>query len=368
MEKLRVGLIGAGGMGTNHARAIYKGEAGSAELTAFCDASPGRIEEVKKMFPGVKAFSSEDELISSGLVDGVIIATPHYQHPPIAVKAFGKGLHVLIEKPAGVYTKQVREMNSAAEKSGKVFSIMFQLRTNPVYAKAKDLLDSGELGEIKRMVWICTAWYRPQSYYDSGSWRGTWEGEGGGVLLNQAPHQLDLWQWICGVPSKIYAVCGFGKHREVEVEDDVTILGEYSNGAECAFISSTAEAPGTNRLEISADGGKLVIENNKLDFWRLRVPEKQFNRDCKSKFSSPECWKCEVPVSGPAHSHKTIIKNWTEAILNGSSLIAPGSEGINSLEISNAAYLSGWTGEWVDVPIDDEFFYKKLRENFKKRA
>lgn len=366
MEKVRVGLIGAGIMGTSHARAVAEGRAGDSKLTAVCDANPERLNEIRGIFPGVKTFETEDELFSSGLVDGVVIATPHYQHPPLAVKAFEKGLHVLIEKPAGVYTRQVREMNEAAKKSGKVFSIMFQMRTKPVYSKAKELLASGELGEIKRMVWICTAWYRPQSYYDSGSWRGTWEGEGGGVLLNQAPHQLDLWQWLCGVPRRIYSVCEFGKYHDIEVEDDVTILGEYANGASCAFMSSTAEAPGTNRLEISADRGKLVIEDGKLDFYRLRVSERQFNREWKNGMGSPESWRCEVPVAGEPSSHVNILRNWVGAIMKGQPLIAPGEEGINSLEISNAAYLSSWTKDWVGVPVDEELFYEKLQEKFKK--
>ncbi len=366
MEKVRVGLVGAGGMGTSHARAIADGKVENAQFTAACDSSPERLVEFQKMFSSIKTFKTEDEMFSSGSVDAVIVATPHYQHPPIAIKAFEKNLHVLIEKPAGVYTKQVREMNEAAEKSGRVFSIMFQLRTTPAYSKAKELLESGELGEIKRMTWLCTSWYRPQSYYDSGSWRGTWEGEGGGVLLNQAPHQLDLWQWLCGVPEKIYSVCKFGKYHDIEVEDDVTILGEYENGAECAFISSTAEAPGTNRLEISADRGKLVIEDGRLDFWRLRVPERQFNMEFKGIFGAPECWKCEILLEKTAPSHANIITNWVNAILEGEPLIAPGMEGINSLQISNGAYLSGWLGEWVDIPVDEELFYEKLKANFKK--
>ncbi len=366
MEKVKIGLVGAGVMGNVHAKAINDGMVNNAELIAVCDASNEALKEFRQIFPNAKMFENEDDMFVYGGIDGVIIATPHYQHPPLAIKAFEQGLHVLIEKPAGVYTKQVREMNEAARKSGKVFSIMFQMRTNPAYSKAKELLESGDLGEIKRMVWICTAWYRSQSYYDSGSWRGTWEGEGGGVLLNQAPHQLDLWQWICGVPARIFSLCRFGKHHDIEVEDDVTILGEYSSGAECAFISSTAEAPGTNRMEISADRGKLVIEDGKLDFWRLRVPERQFNRDFKGTFGSPECWKCEVPLAPVVSSHINILSNWVNAIIKDEPLIAPGEEGINSLEISNAAYLSGWTGEWVDIPVDEDFFYKKLQENLKK--
>jgi len=368
MDKVRAGVVGVGSMGTSHAGCLVQGKVDNVELTAIYDASPERLETVRKMFPGAKPFNSPDEMFSSGCVDGVIIATPHYQHPPIAIKAFEKGLHVLTEKPAGVYTRQVREMNEAAEKSGKVFSIMFQLRTQPVYSKAKELIESGELGEIKRLVWICTSWYRSQSYYDSGSWRGTWEGEGGGVLLNQAPHQLDLWQWFCGVPQRVYAFCGFGKYRNIEVEDDVTIYGEYENGAECTFIASVAEAPGTNRLEISGDRGKIVIEDNNLAFCRLRVPESRFNRESRNMFGAPECWRCEVPLSGGSPTHANILNNWVNAILKGEPLVAPGEEGINSLQISNAAYLSAWTNGWVDIPVDEDLFYDKLNDRIKNKT
>ncbi len=366
MDKVRIGVAGVGVMGAAHAKSVLEGRIQNAELTAVYDADSGRAAELEKSFPGARVCKTEDEMLSSDLVDGVIISSPHYQHPELAIKAFEKGLHVLIEKPAGVYTRHVREMNEAAEKSGKVFSIMFQLRTTPVFAKAKDIVSSGELGDIKRMTWICTTWYRPQSYYDSGTWRGTWEGEGGGVLLNQAPHQLDLWQWICGVPSRIFSICRFGKYHEIEVEDDVTILGEYESGAECAFISSTAESPGTNRMEISGDRGKLVIEDGSITFWRLRVPERQFNREWNKGMGEPECWKCEIPVSGPPPSHTNIIDNWVKAIVGGETLIAPGAEGINSLQISNAAYLSSWTNGWVDIPVDEDLFYNKLKEMFKK--
>lgn len=363
VDKVRVGIIGIGNMGSHHANYIAKGEIPGAQLTAVCDTNPDRLKWAREnLGEDVKIFDSSDALFASKCVDGVMIVTPHYDHPPLAIEAFKHGLHVLIEKPAGVYTKQVREMNEVAQKTDRVFSIMYNQRTNPIYQKVRDLVQTGELGEIKRTIWIITNWYRTQSYYDSGGWRATWAGEGGGVLLNQDPHQLDLWQWMAGMPKRVRAFCGFGKYHDIEVEDDVTGYVEYDNGATGLFVTSTGEAPGTNRFEISADRGKLVVEDNKLTFWRLRTPERQFNKEWKSGFGMPECWKCEIPIKGVETGHRGITKNWIEAILKGKELLAPGIEGIRGLEISNAMYLSSWIDDWVDIPVDEDLFYAELKK------
>ena len=367
MSKVRVGIIGIGSMGSNHAMSFVRGQVLDAELTAVCDIDPRRLEWAEaNLGAEVQRFASADQLFASGCVDAVLIATPHYDHPPLAVAAFEQGLHVLVEKPAGVYTKQVREMNEAAAKSGKVFGIMYNQRTNPLYQKVRDLVHSGELGELKRVVWIITDWYRPQSYYDSGGWRATWAGEGGGVLLNQDPHQLDLWQWICGMPKRVRAFCYYGKYHNIEVEDDATAYVEYENGATGLFVTSTGEAPGTNRLELSGDRGKIVVEDGRLTFWRLRVSERQFNAEYKGGFGSPEVWKCEVPVSGHHTGHVGILRNWINAIVKGTPLLAPGEEGIRGLTISNAMHLSSWTDSWIELPLDEELFYRMLQEKIAK--
>ncbi len=363
MKEIKIAIIGLGTMGTSHAKDMIKSEVPNAKLVAICDIDPERLKWAHENLPEeVLAFDNVDELFVKKIADAVIISTPHYFHPEIAVKAFENGLHVLCEKPAGVYTKQVREMNKAAEKSGKVFSMMYQLRATPVYAKLKDLIASGELGEIKRTNWIITNWYRPQSYYNSGGWRATWEGEGGGVLLNQDPHQLDIWQWVCGMPIRVQAHIGFGKYHNIEVEDDVTAYVEYENGATGVFVTCTAEAPGTNRLEISGDMGKIVVEDNKITFWRNRVSERKFNAEFKDFWGIPECWKCEIPLHGEVLSCKAITRNWIDSILNGTPLIAPGIEGIRGLTISNAMHLSAWTNSMVEIPFDEDFYYQKLKE------
>lgn len=364
MEEVRIGIIGVGNMGTAHADYIQKNAIKGAVLTAVLDERRDRVKWIKEnLGSDVAGFYEEDAFFQSNLIDAVIIATPHYDHPRLAIKAFDHGLHVLSEKPAGVYTKQVKEMNEAAKNSGLVFSMMFNQRTNPLYQKLRDLIQSGELGEIRRINWTITDWYRSQSYYNSGGWRATWAGEGGGVLINQCPHQLDLWHWVTGMtPTRVRAFCYFGKHRDIEVEDDVTAFAEYENGATGVLITTTGEAPGTNRLEIAGDRGKVVVENGQLDFWRLRVSEPEFNNSYQGGFGGPECWKCEVPIEGTETGHRGITQNFVDAIRQGTALLAPGEEGIKGLTLSNAIYLSTWLEDWVEFPIDEDLYYQHLQE------
>lgn len=366
VEVVKIGIIGVGNMGRKHALNIKEGKVLGARLTAICDWDPEQLQWARdNIGADVQLFSSAEEMFDACVIDAVLIATPHYDHPSLAIQAFKEGLHVLIEKPAGVYTKQVREMNAVAAKTNRVFGIMYNQRTNPVYRKLKDLIDGGELGELRRSNWIITSWYRPQSYYDSGGWRATWGGEGGGVLLNQDPHQLDLWQWFCGMPKRVRAFMGFGKMHNIEVEDDVTAYVEYENGATGVFVTSTSDTPGTNRLEITGDRGKIVVEEDRLDFWRLRIPERQFNQEFTGGFGEPECWKCQVPIIGENTQHLGILQNWIDAILKETPLIAPGEEGILGLTLSNAMHLSAWTDDWVELPINEDLFYEKLQEKIK---
>ncbi|MEE2726770.1 MAG: Gfo/Idh/MocA family oxidoreductase [Candidatus Latescibacterota bacterium] len=363
MDTVRVGIIGLGGMGSNHAGYLSRGEIPGARLAAVCDVEPARLQNVSEKYgEDVQAFDSADALFEAKCIDAVIVATPHYFHPPLVTQALERGYHAMSEKPAGVYTKQVRQMNEVAAKSDRVFGVMFNQRTRGDHQKLKELVESGELGEIKRTIYIINDWFRAQSYYDSGGWRATWAGEGGGVLANQCPHNLDLWQWICGMPERIRAFCHFGKYHDIEVEDDVTAYAEYANGATGVFITSTGEAPGTNRLEISADNGKVVLEGGKITFWRTRVPSSQFLKEWPNGFGSPEVWKCEVPFRGGGEEHRGITKNWVQAIRQGTPLLASGDEGVRGVELANAMMLSTWTDDWVDIPVDEERFYEELQK------
>lgn len=365
---VRVGIIGIGNMGSSHAKNIVAGKVPGIQLVSVCDIDPERIKWAKENLGGeIKYFDNSEEFYkNSDLIDLVVVATPHYSHSPLAIEGFKHNLNVLTEKPAGVYTKQVRLMNEAAEKSDKKFFIMYNQRTNCVYRKLRDLVKSGEVGDLKRMVWIITNWYRPQCYHNSSSWRSTWEGEGGGVLLNQDPHQLDLWQWIVGMPKRIRAFASFGKYYDIEVEDDVTAYAEYENGMTATFITSTGEAPGTNRLEISGTKGKVVVEYDKITFYRNRVDEREFNKTNKKPFGTPEVWKCDVPTDGENLQHIGILRNIVDVLENGAEPIAVGTEGINGLTISNAIHLSAWTDSWVELDsLDEDLYYNILSDKIK---
>lgn len=367
MEKLRIGIIGYGNMGTSHVANLKAGKVPNMEVTAVCDTSQARRDAVKANFPDLAVFGCTQELFASGLCDAVLIATPHYDHPALAIESFAHGLHVIVEKPAGVYTKQVKEMNEAAAKSGKVFGIMYNQRTKPVYRKLRQMIQRGDLGHIKRITWIITDWYRPQAYHDSSTWRSTWKTEGGGALINQNPHQLDLWQWLFGMPDRIFAKASFGKYYNIEVEDEVMAYFEYDNGTTGQYITSTGEAPGTNRLEIACDMGKVVVENGKLTFMRNVISEREHNRVNTAPFSKPECWECNVPIDFPdGMAHVGIMRSFADAVLYGTELLAKGEDGILGLTISNAILLSAWTGETVDVKnFPDERFYDLLQEKMR---
>lgn len=362
-KTLRTAVIGVGNMGTAHALCIAQGNIKGLTLSALCDISPMRQEACRKQFPQAAVYSSVEELLEARAADAVIVAVPHPMHSEIAIAALRAGCHVMVEKPVDVAISKAQQLCSVARESGKVFGVMLNQRNNPLFRKAREIVQSGALGALKRTVWIITNWYRTQHYYDSGSWRATWAGEGGGVLLNQAPHNLDLWQWICGMPQSVTAYCDIARYHRIEVEDDATIMTRYANGATGLFITSTGEAPGTNRLEIAGDLGKLVLENGVLKWWRMQVPEPQIRFESKESFA-PLPWDYEeICPDEPDTAHAGILQNWANAILHGEELIAPGEDGLKELTISNAAYLSQWQGHAeIQLPMDTEAFDALLAE------
>lgn len=366
MNQLRLGIIGIGNMGTDHINNVLSGKCPEINITAVADINPARLQWAAENMPEVVAkFDNVPAMLDSGMIDAALVAVPHYDHPKYAIACMKRGLHVMVEKPSGVYTKQAREMNDAAKCTNVVFGMMFNQRTNHVYRKMRELVQSGELGQIRRTNWIITNWYRSQAYYDSGSWRATWSGEGGGVLLNQCPHNLDLWQWICGMPVKVQAHLHFGKWHNIEVEDDVTAYVEYANGATGIFITSTADAPGPNRFEITLDKGKLISENNKLLMWKLEQSEPEFSRTNKSAFAAPKAEFTQVETDGKSEQHVGVLNAFASAVLHGTPLIAGGEEGINGLTISNAMHLSAWLNKEIVLPIDEELYYNELMKRVK---
>jgi predicted dehydrogenase len=373
MDKVRIGIIGVGARGGQYLQSFANNTFPDAEVTAVCDIDEKRIKEAMetmKNFPDVKYFDDYKEMINSGLVDAVFVETPHYLHPEMSIYALEHNTHVLCEKPAGVYTKQVKEMNKVAEKSDKLFAIMFNQRTNCIYRKMREMIQNGEIGEIRRINWIITNWFRSEYYYHTSSWRATWKGEGGGVLMNQCPHQLDLLQWVTGMmPSKVRSFMSFGKYHNIEVEDEVTSYLEYENGATGVFVTTTAEGGGTNRFEVVGNNGKLVCENEKIIFTKLKDGSKETIENCQDMFGSPQATVSEVETDGENLQHFGIINNFINAILGKEQLFVNGIEGLNGVEIMDAMLLSGFLGgKEVTLPIDDDFYLSELNKKIEESS
>ncbi|MBE6584036.1 MAG: Gfo/Idh/MocA family oxidoreductase [Ruminococcaceae bacterium] len=370
MAQIRYGIIGLGNQGSTYMLGLFdKGQAKNAVVSAVCDINPVKTESVKAktVNTDVVYFDNYIEMLDSGLCDAVLVETPHYQHPEMVIECLKRGIHVICEKPAGVYAKQVKEMNAVAEKSGAKFGMMFNQRTNCVYRKMRELIAAGEIGEIQRVTWIITDWYRTQYYYDSGNWRATWEGEGGGVLFNQCPHQLDLVQWVVGkLPKYVSGHCQYGKWHDIEVEDDVTAYFEYDNSATGMFITSTGETPGTNRFEVSGTGGKLLCENDKLFLYKNATDSIEHGKTVKSGFAKPKCEITEVETDGQNPQHIGIINNFTAALLGEEPLFVKGTDGLAGVELMNAIEYSGWHGgERVELPVDEDKYLEELTEKRK---
>ena len=359
MDAVRLGIIGLGNMGTVHARYLQQGEVSRCTLTAVCDVDAKKLDR----FDGVEKFEDSAALIRSGLVDAVLIVTPHYDHTAIGIDALEQGLHVLVEKPISVHKADCERLIAAHAKRPELkFGAMFQLRAEPIYRKIKKIVESGELGPFQRVNWIITNWFRTEAYYASGGWRATWKGEGGGVLLNQCPHNLDLFQWFCGMPTKVRAFCGFGKYHNIEVEDEVTAYLEYPNGATGIFVASTGEAPGSERLEIVGDRGKLVYEEGRIRMVRNEVSALMFNKTSKNGFDKPEVWNVDVPVGPGKTGHQAVTQDFVDAVLDGTPLIAPAEEGLHSIELANAMIYSSLIDDTVTMPLDGKAYEKKLKE------
>ncbi len=362
-DKIKLGIIGFGNMGTGHTSNIMIGSCPEIDLVAICDKNPDRIEFAKAKYPDadITYFTDAIEMLDSGIIDSCLVAVPHYDHTKYSIECMKRGIHVMCEKPAGVYTKQIREMNEESLKHPEVvFGMMFNQRTNPVYRKMHDLVQSGVYGAVRRTNWLITNWYRPQAYYNSSDWRATWAGEGGGVLLNQCPHQLDLWQWICGMPVKVQAHIGYGKWHDIEVDDDVTAYVEYENGATGVFITTTGDGCGTNRFEIQLDKAKLVAENDQLTVIEFEVSEPEFTKTNTEVFGSIATHEVPVELEGENSQHIGVLNAWAGNILRGTPLVAPGAEGINGAMLSNAMHLSDFLGHAVELPIDEELYYQEL--------
>ena len=359
MNSVRIGIIGMGNMGKFHAADLLAGKVPRATLAAVGSTSPGKLSEYAQK--GVQVFGTSEEMIASRCIDALLIATPHPQHPPQGIAAFEAGLHVTVEKPIASHKADAERLIAVARAHPKqVFAAMFQLRVEPRYMKIRQLIQSGELGKLVRVVWIMTDWFRSEAYYQSGGWRATWKGEGGGVLLNQCLHQLDALQWMVGMPARLQAHIGLGRHHDIEVEDDVTCHLEFPSGATGAFISSTGETPGSNRLEIAGTKGRLILENDKLILTRNAVPTDEWCRTSKIGFKKPDTTVEEIPIPPAVDSHAQLMTNFVNAVLDGAALIAPGADGLHSVELANAMLFSGLVGRSIDLPMDSAAYEAQL--------
>ncbi len=357
MNPIRLGIVGLGNMGAVHAATVLAGKVPGLELTAVCDRDAARLAK----FASTTGYATPEALIASRAVDAILIATPHPFHVALGIAALRAGLHVLMEKPIAVHKAEGERLLAAHQDPRQVFAAMFNQRTDPAYRKIRELLQSGELGEIRRVNWIITDWFRTEAYYASGGWRATWAGEGGGLLLNQCPHNLDLLQWICGQPQRVRAHCRFGRYHAIEVEDDVTAYLEFAHGATGVFVASTGEAPGTNRLEITAEGGRIVLEDDRLVCHRNALPMSEFSRTSREAFAKPEAAVSSLSGLGHGGQHQEILQNFADAIRSGQPLIAPGAEGLRSVELANAMLLSTWLRRTIDLPLDAALYESQLR-------
>ncbi len=359
-DPVRLGIIGLGNMGAVHARSILDGKVPGLDLVAVADRDAERLAP----FPEVARFDDALALIGSGSVDAILIATPHYSHTTLGIAALEAGLHVLVEKPISVHKQDCEPSSPPPARLGQGLRRDVQSAHRPALPQAQQLIDDGTLGTVRRINWIITDWFRTEHYYGSGDWRATWGGEGGGVLLNQCPHNLDVWQWCFGLPERVTAHCQIGRFHDIEVEDSVTALLEYPSGVQGVFVTTTGEAPGTNRLEVVADNGKIVISNDQpgIQFTRNEVPAAQFSKDSASGFAKPETWEITIPIHAKGEQHVGILKNFTAAIQGTEPLIAPAVEGIHSVELANAMLLSSFRDRPISLPLDAADYAAELKK------
>ncbi len=357
---VRMGIIGLGAQGGYYAGFLSRGRVPNVQLAAICDTDESKREAAEGF--GVPFFTDYHDMLASGQVDAVVTTIPHYLHPEVGIDALDAGLHVLVEKPIGVYTTQARALlDHAAQTSDRTTAVMFNQRTNPLYIDLRNLIQSGELGKLRHTRWIITTWWRPQGYYDQSAWRATWGGEGGGVLVNQAPHQLDLWQWLCGVPKSVFAKLAFGFKRDIAVEDEVTALVDFGDGATGTFTTCTHDLVGTDRLEILFDAGKIVVDDSKtVTITKLSAPEQELSAgmnmdDVRRLFTGEGDLSQYTTVTTRTYDspwsdqHPAVMQNFAANILDAEPLVAPVDDGIHGVRLANAIHLSGWVGEEVSI-------------------
>ena len=364
---IRFAVIGVGRMGMTHAVNLYKGRVRGATLSAVCDTDPKVLEDCRRRFPSVRAYADHHALIEERAVDAVLIATPHYAHEEIAVDCISHGIHTLTEKPISVTTARAKHIAAvAAEHPEVIAAVSYNQRSNRMYRRARQMLADGTLGDIVRVNFIITNWYRSQAYYDQGGWRASYNGEGGGCLINQCIHQLDVLQWLIGMPRAIKAnsrTVG----RNITVENDVTATLIY-DGFDCSFSASTHEMGGINRLEIVCDKGRLVIYPTRMEIYRHRS-EREVNADTKQGYGFAKTTKSTYGyglfrlISDTIYGQQLrSLRAFSSAIEGKGEPLAYAHEGVNALQIINGIYLASYTDATVSIPLDDTAYEEFLQD------
>lgn len=357
---MKAGLIGLGAIGAMHFKNISEGKIDGLELAGVFDERPPAPEK----FPDAKIYKSLCEMFSDPDVDAVIIATPSFSHFELAKAALEAGKHALVEKPIALASADARELVKIAKDCGKICAVMLNQRTTPIYARIRELVASGELGRVNRASWFMTNWYRPQIYFSSSPWRGTWKGEAGGALINQSIHNIDIFTWIFGLPDTLRAWCKFGKYHDIEVEDEATACMEYAGGMTATFATCTGEFPGSNRFEIACDKGFLRAENGELFISRFESVA-DYTMNTKYMFGTPECVEITEKFDGNGEQHVGVLKNFVAAADCDGRLDFSAEEGYNSVCLANAMLLSAWTKSDVSFPFDDEKYARILSEKMR---
>lgn len=365
MEKIRMAVIGIGIMGKKYAKMIREGMISGMRLGAVCCRSQENIQWAKaQLGEEIPVFENTKQLFeSSDLFDACLIVTPHKLHPEMIMQALDAGKHVFCDKPIGISMKQCQGIREKLDQSGLVFAMMFHQRMYPKYERIHTLLENGTLGQIRRIMVENSRYYRTWYYHKSGSWRSSWKGEGGGALLNQGQHLLDIWQWLFGMPDSLYAMIPYGKYNDFSVDDEATILMKYPDKKTAVLILTTGEGTWTERMEIAGSKGTLILEDNHLTLhlYDQDLDDYKKTAACSSREEFKEKVLEEV-FPEDQEPYEEMLTDFAQAVLKKRPVRVNGLEGLNSLELTNAAYLSAWTGETVALPLDAERYERELEK------
>lgn len=309
---------------------------------------------------GCPAFPDYPSMLSATRPDVVVIMTPHPFHAEIAIAALEAGCHVLCEKPMAVHVGEADAMIAAAERAGRLLAVSLQFRHRPEIVAAKQIVDAGGLGELQR-VDVLACWTRANRYYQQMPWRGTWKGEGGGVLMNQAPHNLDLACYLAGPPSRVVAWTRT-RLQPIEAEDTAHAMLSWPGGAMGTIHASTAEADTGDRIELLGTGGRLLVTPGHLTYERFSPDLRQHVQETEILWGGPEAQSVPVDLPPGEADHAAVYRDLHDAILHGTPLRSDGVQGRLSLELANAITLSSQRDVAVSLPLDRTAYAELLAE------